>query len=151
MLVPTLDQLLRDRAADRPDVTWLRFRTGDLTFAEADRRVSDLAAGLAAQGVGRGDLVPVLMPNGPDIVITWFALDRLGAAPTLLNTAFRGPALTHALNLTAAELLVVDAALTDSLGAVADELADPAHGRRVRRQTTDQPPSHHSKSSPLPG
>jgi len=123
VLVPTLDQLLRDRAADRPDVPWLRCRTGDLPFAEADRLVSDLAAGLAAQGVGRGDLVPVLMPNGRDIVIVWFALDRLGAVATLLNTAFRGPALTHALNLTGAELLVADASLIDSVAPVAGELA----------------------------
>jgi crotonobetaine/carnitine-CoA ligase len=123
VLVPTLDQLLRDRAMDRPDTPWLRFRTGDLTFADVDRRVSALAAGLAAVGVRRGDLVPVLMPNGPDIVVTWFALDRLGAVPTLLNTAFRGPALVHALNLTGADLLVVDATLTGSVEAVIDELA----------------------------
>ena len=63
------------------------------------------------------------MPNGPDIVITWFALDRLGAVATLLNTAFRGPALTHALNLTGAELLVADASLIDSVAPVAGELA----------------------------
>jgi crotonobetaine/carnitine-CoA ligase len=123
VLVPTLDQLLRDQAIERPDVPWLRFRSGDLSFAEVDRRVSALATGLAETGVRRGDLVPVLLPNGPEIVITWFALDRLGAVATLLNTAFRGPALVHALDLTGADLLVVDASLTDSVRAVSDGLA----------------------------
>ena len=114
----------RDRAADRPDVTWLRFRTGDLTFAEADRRVVGSRRGTGRPRRRRGDLVPVLMPNGPDIRHhAGSRCDRLGAVPTLLNTAFRGPALTHALNLTGAELLVVDAALADSIGrSVADEL-----------------------------
>jgi crotonobetaine/carnitine-CoA ligase len=146
VLVPTLDQLLRDRATERPDTPWLRFRTGDLTFADVDRRVSAVAAGLAAVGVRRGDLVPVLMPNGPDIVITWFALDRLGAVPTLLNTAFRGPALVHALNLTGADLLVVDATLTGWVEAVIDELA------AVRRAVVfgaDVEPVEPSPLSPL--
>jgi crotonobetaine/carnitine-CoA ligase len=168
VLVPTLDQLLRDRATGRPDVPWLRFRTGDLTFAEMDRRVSAVAAGLTDVGVRRGDLVPVLMPNGPDIVVTWFALDRLGAVPTLLNTAFRGPALVHALDLTRADLLVVDATLSGPLRAVAHQLtglrravvfggeAEPAElsplevlpARQIERTGAEPPLPSHTVADP---
>ncbi len=105
---------------------FLRFDDGDLTFAETDRRVDALAAGLAGLGVSRGQLVPVLLPNGADFVVTWLALCRLGAVATLVNTALRGPALAHALDLTTAGLVVVD----DSLGALARP--DRRRGRRPR-------------------
>lgn len=128
MDVPTIDGLLDVRAADNADTTFLRFGSRALTFGEARRRSTGLAHGLAAIGVQRGRLVPVLMPNGPDFAITWLALAALGAVSTLLNTAFRGPLLVHALNLSGAETVVADVALVPHIAAVADQLV---HVRRL--------------------
>ena len=119
--VPTIDALLAAQAAAVPDRVFLRFDDGDLTFAETDRRVDALAAGLAALGVSRGQLVAVLLPNGADFVVTWLALCRLGAVATLVNTALRGPALAHALDLTTAGLVVVDDSLVPSLAPIVAE------------------------------
>jgi crotonobetaine/carnitine-CoA ligase len=122
MDVPTIDGLLDLRAADSADTTFLRFGSGDLTFGEARTRSTDLAHGLAAIGVQRGQLVPVLMPNGQDFALTWLALATLGAVSTLLNTAFRGPSLIHALNLSSAETVVADTTLVPHIATVADQL-----------------------------
>ena len=128
MDVPTIDGLLDLRADDSPGTTFLRFSSGDLTFAEARHRSTGLAHGLADLGVQRGQLVPVLMPNGPTFAITWLALSTLGAVSTLLNTAFRGPSLVHALNLSGADTVIADAGLVPHLAEVADQLT---HLRRV--------------------
>ena len=117
-LGPTIDELLSRRAHDQGESVFLRFADGDLTFGAVDRRVSALAAGLAGLGMGRGDLVPVLLPNCSDFVVVWFALCRLGAVATLVNTALRGAALGHALNLSGASTLVVDASLADAVAAI---------------------------------
>ena len=69
----------------------MRFADGDLTFAETDARVTRSLAAWPSLGVGRGQLVPVLLPNGADFVVTWLALCRLGAVATLVNTALRVP------------------------------------------------------------
>ena len=124
----TIDRLLDLRASDSADTTFLRFSAGDLTFGEARRRSMGLAWGLADLGVQRGQLVPVLMANGPEFAITWLALCTLGAVSTLLNTEFRGPALVHALNLSGAEAVVVDARFVPHL---AEVVADLVHLRRV--------------------
>jgi crotonobetaine/carnitine-CoA ligase len=126
--VPTIDRLLDLRAGDSPDSTFLRFSSGDLTFAETRCRSTGLAHGLAGLGVQRGQLVPVLMANGPDFAITWLALCTLGAVSTLLNTEFRGPALAHALNQSGADTVVADAKLVPQLASVADQLV---HVRRL--------------------
>jgi crotonobetaine/carnitine-CoA ligase len=119
--VPTIDALLAAQAQAVPDRVFLRFRDGDLTFAETDDRVDAVAAGLAGLGVSHGHLVPVLLPNGAEFVVTWLALCRLGAVATLVNTALRGPALAHALDLTTAGLVVVDGSLVPSLGPIVAE------------------------------
>lgn len=118
-LGPTLDALLAARALTHPNAVFLRFADGDLTFAEVLEAVQRRAAGLAALHVQGGDVVPVLLPNCADFVITWFALCRLGAVACLLNTAFRGPALAHALGLTNARVIVAHSSLSAALVEVA--------------------------------
>ncbi len=122
MDVPTIDRLLDRRADESGGKVFLRFSSGELTFGEARRRSTGLAHGLADLGVRRGQLVPVLMSNGPVFAITWLALSTLGAVSTLLNTAFRGPSLVHALNLSGADTVVVEAGLVPHLADVADQL-----------------------------
>jgi len=119
---PTLDGLLADRAAAHPRAVFLRFADGDRTFAEVLDAVERRAAGLANLHVQRGDVVPVLLPNSADFVITWFALCRLGAVACLLNTAFRGPALAHALGLTNARAIVLHSSLHATLDEVVADL-----------------------------
>ncbi|HSB88318.1 MAG TPA: AMP-binding protein, partial [Ilumatobacteraceae bacterium] len=109
--VPTIDGLLEQRALDSATVPFLRFVDGDVTFADAWHEATRLAHGLAGKGVQPAQLVPVLMPNGPEFAFTWLALTVLGAVPTLLNTAFRGPALSHALAVSGATIVIADPTL----------------------------------------
>jgi crotonobetaine/carnitine-CoA ligase len=106
-LGPTIDELLATRSVTHPDTVFLRFAAGDITFSEAAARSDRLAAGFAALGVRHGDVVPVLLPNAQEFALTWLALCRLGAVACLVNTAFRGPALAHALGVTDAHTVVV--------------------------------------------
>jgi carnitine-CoA ligase len=104
--VPTIDELLEQRANDSGQTPFLRFAERDITYAEAWQEANRLAHALADHGVRRGQLVPVMMPNGPEFAFTWLGLTVLGAVPTLLNTAFRGPALAHALAVCEATTVV---------------------------------------------
>jgi crotonobetaine/carnitine-CoA ligase len=122
MASPGIASLLRDRARGQPDAVFLRFADGDHTYADVDRGCDRVAAGLAGLGVGAGDMVAVLLPNCPEFVFTWFAATRLGAVHAPVNTAFRGPGLAHALNVTGAGVLVVDAVQLDAVVDIADRL-----------------------------
>ena len=144
----TIDGLLADRAVSHGDRVFLRFGSGDVTFADAHVRAERLAAGLASAGVRRGDVVPVLMPNSPEFVITWLALCRLGAVACLVNTAFKGPALAHAIGVTGATLAVEHASVTPHLDAVAGDL--PALRTRVGADVLSELAAS-TGSAPAPG
>jgi acyl-coenzyme A synthetase/AMP-(fatty) acid ligase len=56
-----------------------------LSLRELDERVRARAATLHALGIGRRDPVAVSASGGADVLLTFFALSRLGAIPALLN------------------------------------------------------------------
>ncbi len=118
----TIDSLLAARAESHPHQCFLRFAGAEYTFGEMHRWSEHLAVELADLGVRRGDLVPVMMPNCPEFVASWFALCKLGAVATLINTAMRGPALIHAFNLSNATIAIVDQSLLGTLESVRSSL-----------------------------
>lgn len=134
-LGPTIDGLLAQRARTHGSAVFLRFASGDLTYAEVDERASRLAAGLASAGVGRGDVVPVLMPNSPEFVITWLGLCRLGAVACLVNTAFKGPALAHALTASGGRVLIEHESVSANVDAVVGSLPAPPERIGMARWT----------------
>jgi benzoate-CoA ligase family protein len=88
-----IDQhLLRQRLDDgMGERTALRLDDRHASYAEVDRTASGMAHLLADRGVGPGDRVLVLMPDGLEHVAALFGILRLGAVGLLLN-----PGLTEA-------------------------------------------------------
>ena len=121
-MIATIGTLLAERAATHADVMFLRFAGTELTFAEVEAKSNAVARGLRDLGVEAGDTVAMLLPNCADMVLTWFAANRLGAVAAPVNTAFRGAALAHVLNLSGAGLLVLDASLVEAVAAVVGDL-----------------------------
>lgn len=108
--VPTREEcVLRDvlprRAAAAPDQVFAVFENGvSWTHAELLDQVRRTAAGLQAHGVGQDDMVVCWLPNGPDVVRLWFAINYLGAVYVPINTAYRGNVLSHVIENSGARL-----------------------------------------------
>lgn len=124
----TLALRLARHAQATPGKIALRFEGEALSYLELHDRAASFAAGLAQAGVGRGEPVCVLLETSCDYVAVWLGLNRLGALEVPINTGFRGAALAHAMRLTGARILVLDA----SLAPVAfDALKDAPNIRQV--------------------
>ncbi len=70
-----LDQTA-DRFGDAPAIVYGESRW---TYGELLRDVNRLAAGLARMGVGKGDRVMMTLPNCPEFVTSFMAVQKLGA------------------------------------------------------------------------
>ncbi len=57
-----------------------------LSYAEAEARSAALARGLLAAGAGKGTRVGLLAGNGPDWIVGWLGITRMGGVAVLLNT-----------------------------------------------------------------
>lgn len=109
-------------AARYPDAVALVDDFGALTFAQVSRRVSVLAAGLEAMGVGSRDRVGLACRNHRHFVMVLAALSELGSDVLLLNTSFAPPELAGALKDSGATAVVCDRELSPLVDAAAPRL-----------------------------
>jgi carnitine-CoA ligase len=84
-MMRTIPELLADAAAAGPDRPWLLSGDKTFTFAQTRHLVGAAAAGLAARGVGQGDIVLVVARSFPAQVFTWLGLAQLGAVMLPVN------------------------------------------------------------------
>ena len=56
-----------------------------LSYADLDRLSDEAAGGLAALGIGLGDVVALVLPSTPEYVVAYAALAKLGAIATGVN------------------------------------------------------------------
>lgn len=86
------DETFRDwfgrQLATAPDHCAVRDFGGDLTFREFHDRAMRLATALQARGIVAGDTVAVHLPNIPEFLICWLAINELGAAMQTVHTPY---------------------------------------------------------------
>ena len=87
----SLTKLLREKTAENPNQEFMVYSDRDLRFsyAQFDKRVDDMAAGLYAIGVRKGDNVGIWATNVPDWLTYMFACARLGAVAVTVNTSYK--------------------------------------------------------------
>jgi fatty-acyl-CoA synthase len=90
-LETTLGSLLRQKARQQPDRDFIVYADRDLrwTYGEFDRRVDDLARGLLAIGLKKGDHVGCWATNVPDWNVLLFAAARAGMIFVTINTGYK--------------------------------------------------------------
>jgi carnitine-CoA ligase len=76
------------RTPDKPFLIWSPFEAEPqvLSYSDFWHRSGEVAAGLAARGVTRGDRLIIHMENTPEFLLTWLASARLGAIAVTTNT-----------------------------------------------------------------
>ncbi|MDR2767749.1 MAG: AMP-binding protein [Treponema sp.] len=90
-LETTLGSLLRQKARQQPNHDFIVYADRDLhwTYAEFDKRVDDLARGLLAIGLKKGDHVGIWATNVPDWNTLLFATARAGMILVTVNTGYK--------------------------------------------------------------
>lgn len=78
---------LRAAAVERPEQAAVIGGEESLSFGELDRRADRLAEGLGELGVGRGDRVALVLPNGLSLASAIYGVLRAGAAFSVVNPA----------------------------------------------------------------
>lgn len=103
-------------AAATPDQPALISGETIRTFAEFDARTTRLAHALARRGVGAGDRVAVMLPNGLEFFESWAAATKLEAAVVLVNWHLKADELAYILRDSNARVLIAHRGLADRYG-----------------------------------
>lgn len=92
------------------------------SWSDTANRVRRVAAGLAAQGITRGDTVTVLCPNIPELFELHFAVALTGGVLNTLNTRLEAETIAYILDHADTKLVIVDQELIPLLNAALEKL-----------------------------
>jgi len=147
LTAPTLGELLRRAAAESPSAPAFRYGKENLSYRDWDSLADRVAAGLRQRGIGRGDVVALLLPSTPLYHVFYLGIARAGAVTTGVNTRYRRTEIGHILRRSAAKILVTvdrwhDADFASLVAAERQALPDLAavaviDGDTLRRSTHD--------------
>src|SRR5713101_5838800 len=93
----------------------------EYTNVEIAMEATQLAAGLRALGIQKGDRVIVMMLNSPEVIISYQAISRAGAIIIPVMPLLKGPEVHYIAENSAAKAVITSAVLLPLLrGALAD-------------------------------
>ena len=115
LTLPALIGRLGERFGDAPALISV---DAQLSYRELAAACHRYARWGLARGLSRADTVCLVMANCPDYMAIWLGLSAIGATVALINTNLRAALLAHALNLVAPRAIIVDASLSEAIGAV---------------------------------
>ena len=72
-------------AKNKPDVSAYEFQGMKTKYRDFVRKIERTAASFSAIGIKTGDRVTICMPNTPQAVDSFYALNRIGAVPAMIH------------------------------------------------------------------
>jgi fatty-acyl-CoA synthase len=131
-------------AAVFPDRPAILHAGGTTTYRAFHDRAVRLASALAARGIGRGETVAALLPNGPAMLEAHFGVPMAGAVLNAINTRLDAGTIAHVLDHGEALTVIVDREFIPLLRAALAQCAarplvievdDPLCPEAARRET----------------
>ena len=92
------------------------------SYRELSERANRYARWALSQGLRKGDVVCLLMPNRPEYVAVWLGITRVGGVVAMLNTNLTGRSLAHCINIVEPKHIIVGAPLAQALASAQEQL-----------------------------
>jgi long-chain acyl-CoA synthetase len=120
----SIPELLNQRVKAAPDKPFL-FSEADkrqFTYKEFEAAVIRTANMLAANGVRKGDVVSLLLPNSVEYVIAYFACWQLGALAGPINSLLKSEEIAYVISNSEAKALLVNSEFLPVIESIQNEL-----------------------------
>ena len=131
--------ILDHHLAQRPDAVAVTQEGRSLTVRHLHERVNQLAAGLAELGVGRGDVVGLLLYNQPEFLELVYATNQLGAVFLPLNYRLSEEEWQYILGHAQAKVIVTEPEFVGAVERSAGCLTDLEHRVVIGGDLLDEP------------
>lgn len=128
-----LSSFIAFHARRTPDRPALKYRGEEISYAVFDTRIRVVAGWLAAQGIGAGDVVAVLMKNSAAFLELVFATSHLGAVFLPINFRLSRDEVGYIAGNSGARLLIVDEELAANAAGAKIVVLDEAAQQSVTR------------------
>ncbi|HXI23198.1 MAG TPA: long-chain-fatty-acid--CoA ligase [Pyrinomonadaceae bacterium] len=116
--------LLEERVASEGEAVFLLSEADgrQFTYSEFRKAVERTASMLSAQDVSKGDVVSLLMPNGAEYIIAYFACWKIGALAGPVNSLLKEHEIEFVMNNSEAKAVLVNSEFRDRIESLKGQL-----------------------------
>src|ERR1051326_1169321 len=120
----SIPELLKQRVAASPDKIFLVSEADQRQYfyKEFEAAVMRTARMLAAKGVGKGDVVSLLLPNSVEYIIAYFACWQIGALAGPINSLLKSQEIAYVISNSEARALLVSSEFLPLIETIRNEL-----------------------------
>src|SRR3954468_2675114 len=136
-----LSSFIAFHARRTPERPALKYSGEQISYAVFDARIRHVAGWLAAQGIGPGDVVAVLMKNSAAFLELVFATSHLGAVFLPINFRLSRDEVGYIAGNAGARLLIVDEELAANAAGARVVVLNEVAQQSVTRLARDAPPA----------
>ena len=117
-------ELQAEKLGDKPHIL---FEDRVVTFADLNREVNRVANALEVLGVEPGVGVAMMMPNSPEFLFVYYAVQKLGAYAVPVNVALKGDGLKYIIDHSDSSRLVYEYLYDEVIEDIRDGLPKLTH------------------------
>lgn len=99
-------EYFEDVSEDYRHSTAINYFNNKMTFATFLDKIDLCARALKSQGIREGDVVTICMPNTPEAVISFYAINKIGAISNMLHPLSAEQEIKNSLNSTKSVMLI---------------------------------------------
>ncbi|HQB32851.1 MAG TPA: class I adenylate-forming enzyme family protein, partial [Erysipelotrichaceae bacterium] len=102
----TMYQMLKNYACRHENSIAYEFQGKKTRYAEFLNRIELVAKGLTAIGIRENDVVTICMPNCPQAIDTFYAINRIGAVANMIHPLSAQSEITFYLNISKSKVIL---------------------------------------------
>ena len=100
-------EILKNITAKLPDRTAISYFGINLTYNTLLNRIDETATAFKKHGIGKGDIVSISLPSLPESVMCFYALNKIGAIPCMIDVRYTPAQMCEIIDRTHSKMLFV--------------------------------------------
>ena len=136
----TIYEMVRAAADKYPKNIAYEFMGKKTTFAEFMERIDRTAKAYLAMGIGKGDRVTICMPNCPQALDSFYALNRIGAVSNMIHPLSAASEIKFYLDFSKSKAILTLDQFYSKVAGILPELANKDTMLLVARIVDELPP-----------
>jgi long-chain acyl-CoA synthetase len=121
----TIYQIVRDTARVHPELVAYEFMGKETSYSRFMTRIDRTARALVAMGIEKGDRVTICMPNSPQALDTFYALNRIGAVSNMIHPLSAPAEIAFYLNFSHSKAILTLDQFYPKIQEIRDRLENP--------------------------
>ena len=103
----TIYELIKESCLEYDSLVAINYFGTKITYKSFLKEIDKVACSFKSQGIRRGDIVTICMPNTPEALISFYALNKIGAIAEMVHPLSSEVEIKNYLNATGSVMLVM--------------------------------------------